>query len=255
MTRSILAVLALFLTLTLAAGCSGESDSFTGDSGSSANDDGDKKRGKKKLGDQETAGDTEGNGDGGRDSDDDDDTTTTTTTTTTRDPGDDERDPDLSDETTAATTLRLKGAVRLAAAINFTFGPGKDLSYTEQVNGEPASEVELFAASFGQNEGLAFGKTFADKMGPESTGYFMALAGVGFTVAPRCFDALGNQDGALCECRDNDSARSMLQRAVPFLDWELSEYDSLVTTFREGCQNDYIPTVTTLVSSMAFAKS
>lgn len=151
----------------------------------------------------------------------------------------------------AMEDLQLKGVNLLGQSLFATLGPRKDLSGLTDTEGEPLSLLEIYAGVFGHTKGLRFGKVFAD--GP-STAYFLALAILADNAAAKCQEEQwigGASYAGPCRCDTHDTAQAMLQRAIPFIDFEGQQ--DLVTEFALGCHGDYRATVASLVASISFA--
>ncbi len=145
--------------------------------------------------------------------------------------------------------IQLKGVALLSTSLQTTLGYEKD----EDVSDPGESLLEKYKKVFGEIEGLSVGKTYADTASGTNvmTGYFLVLGHLAGNAATQCEIS---QDPS-CNCDTAGSAREMLSRAIPYVDFSADyESEELVQEFAEMCLTNQREAIAALISSMAFAK-
>jgi hypothetical protein len=153
--------------------------------------------------------------------------------------------------------LQLKNASLLSQSVEATFGAGRDLvpDPSQGRNGNPDAKTSCFEVhkhTLGSESNLRFGEIFADS---PSTQYFMSLSICASKIATACkADVDASGASSRCDCSTPDKAKALLQRAISQVNFSDAAQAAVVAKVSEGCKTDYKGTISSIVSSLAFAQ-
>ncbi len=156
---------------------------------------------------------------------------------------DDEGDGSATDR----STLHLKNGDLLAQSLFRTLGRGKS-----QAVDTGRDLFDTYRQNFGGTRDLRLGEIHADS---PSVGYVLALGILADNAAKVCAaqTAAKNPEAAACGCADHETALAMMERAMPFADFEGPAQAEVVDAFAAACEKDAASAIFSLISSLSFA--